>query len=230
MCATKGERREKVNHPRPSEIVPVGRNSGPNGAAVLNAKQEKYAHFRALGKTQAEAAKLAGYSGHAANASRLEGITAVSERIQELKKKYVGQSEVRVELEKAELRSLIDNEKLDVSYFVTELRANLTLAREDRDVKASNECLKLMMELLGFMGAKGTKDKPNALDPRTPVKVSIINQLANGLNNQDRNTPAHGGTLTAETVPSALPDLSDGNAEFEPDFGLLESAFGDDTD
>lgn len=227
--AKKGEYRDEVTQPRPSEIVPKGKEPKHiGGSGILNSKQEKFCHFRALGKTQKEAAHLAGYSGHGANASRLEGIPAVAARIAELKKKYANESVLRAEIEKAELDALIQNEKLDVGYFVKELRANLTLARQQQDVSAANSCLKLMMELLGFLGGKGPKDGKNGfVDPRTPVKVSIINQLANGLNHPDRNAPADGGALRSEPILDALPDVSDNDAELEPDFGLLESAFGE---
>lgn len=228
--AQKGELREgPTTNLRPSEVVPTGKEPPHvGGTGILNSKQEKFCHYRALGKTQREAAALAGYSGHGANASRLEGIPAVKMRIEELKKKYVNQSTLRAEVEKAELDQLIQDERLDIGYFIKELRANLTQARDLGDVKTSNDCLKLMMELLGFLGAKGVKDGKNngTVDPRTPVKVSIYNQLANGDVSGGRGAPINGGALRSETGGLALQDFSDSDAELEPDWAELEQSFG----
>lgn len=215
-------------HLHPSQERPQGLLRGPKGAMKLNSKQEKFCHYRALGKTQRDAAIAAGYSGHGANASRLEGIPLVKDRIAELRRTYADKNLARIESEKAELENLIENEELNLAYFLKELRTNLTIARDEKDVKASNDCLKLMMELLGFLksgGAARDKSANGPTDPRTPVKVSIINQLANGLQRSGGDVSTNGGAITSEPVPSTLPDLSDDDSELEPDFSELESAF-----
>lgn len=195
-----------------------GRHGGPT---PLNEKQEKYAYFRALGKTQKEAATLAGYSGSGANASRLDSIQTVKERIAELKKTNADKNLVRIATQQAELESLIKNEKLDLTYFVKELRHNLELARTSADVKGANDCLKLMMELLGFVNkGKGKGDGPT--DEKPPIKISILNQLAQRNDREGRDLPANGGALITDRSQEALSSLSNDDAELEPDFSLLD--------
>lgn len=170
-----------LTNARPKDERPQGRNSGGAGGlvalGVLNERQEKFCHFLAMGKTQAEAAALAGYSGHGANASRIANIPLVQERVAELRLIYQSDAAVKIETAKAEVEKLIKEEKMGLSYFIQEFRANLELARQDGDIRAANDCLKHMAQMLGFMKAPkedGDGAKKND-QPRTQIGIKIEN-------------------------------------------------------
>ena len=169
-----------LTNARPQDEIPTG-VSGPKSCAslqgILNERQEKYAHFRAMGKTQADAALLAGYSGHGANASRLDHIPAIKSKIDELRSIYQSQSAIKIETAKAEVERLIEKEQMGLSYFVGEFRANLEMARNEGDIRAANECLRNMAQMLGFM--KSRDDQPDGSkkndQPRTQIGIKIEN-------------------------------------------------------
>lgn len=230
--AVKGEFREgPVKHPRPSEIIPKGKGTGPQGSPVLNERQERYCHFRAMGKTQRDAAIAAGYGGSAGNASRLEGITAVTSRIMELKGDYVYRNQIRVEEAQKDITDLVNANKVDLAYFLKEYRANLEIAREDRDVKAANECLKQMSSLLGFTSnAKSEGDMNGYGDKGKPISLSIFNQLSQNNDGVDREPSQNRPAPVTIEHRDDKGSVQSPDVELTPDLRFLADRFESDAE
>lgn len=204
-----------LTNARPKDERPKGINSGPVGGdlglGILNERQEKFAHFLAMGKTQSEAAILAGYSGHGANASRLANIPAIQEKVEQLRLVYQSQSMVKIETAKAEIERLIEKEGLDLAYFVKEYRHNLELARNDGDIRAANDCLAHMARMLGFMKSKDESPdsgKKNDSNTRPQVAIKIENNGAQSVGGNPRIVVEDGETVVDGFVVEAPEDVS----------------------
>ena len=96
----------------------------PRGVKRLNSRQEAFARAVAAGKTQSEAARIAGYNDHGSNASRLASLNAIQLRINQLRAQQHILIEEKLAHNAKARETRVDPDIPDLKYYIEELKKN----------------------------------------------------------------------------------------------------------
>lgn len=182
----------------------------------LNESQERFAGFVAQGMRLVEAAKLAGYGEDHGNASKLASRPKVKQRIVELRNRIVAARERSETIaEQAQVAKYEEND-ITVAWLIEEAKKNMRYARDEGKYKDSNDSIKLIAQLSGYIrgGKEGDDDNdkgknPNA-NPQSPINIQVLNQLTERLGRGTGNSPTEGvetTTVISGNLDRALPDV-----------------------
>ena len=200
----------------------------------LNHRQELYCQFRASGKNQSEAMKLAGYNGP--DGSRLERQAGIKERIAELVSNDAVKTRDLAEEKLGDFALPEKEEVVDLNFFLREFKRNLELARAGNDIKGANQCLELMAQLVDLGATKrGSKVQPaignngSGTHAGPTISLQILNQVTDALDRGSGTSHSPVPALAQQTAGRTLPPLWDRGSRATVD-GLIDIPGPDDLD